>query len=320
MPFDTDHATPRADLGAALMQYPLTQPGFVGLQLLPVLPAGKQAATFKAVKADAILRDRDTKVNAGGAAPRDDYAVVDVSYACEKHAFETQITPEDRQFYSNDFDAEMMASEFCRDVILRAQERRIAALLQDVSATGWYASDASLYTDVSTDWDNVASTIVADVLAARQKIVLKCGLQPDTLVLSAAHLPNLLNNTDIKARISNVQMLTEQNLLAALAPLMGLRRVLLAGGVRNSGGEGDTESNAFIWSDDYAWLGVTAMNGGLAAPGVGRTILWQPVTGQNTVVEQYAEPQTDSDVIRCKQWVDEKIVDVRFGHVLKIDT
>lgn len=320
MAMTASYGSPRLDLAEALIEFPLTQTGFVGLDILPIFKTDRKDASFSTITRACILRARETRRKARSAYSRDDFETADKSYACEEDGHEVPIDDAERAFYARDFDADLITSGLARDVLLREQEKRIATKIFDVSASGWTSGTAALYTDVSTDWDDVASTIVADIDAAKSLIRANCGMKPNTLVVSEAHLKSFKNNTDIKSRLQYVQALTDDAIRGALGSLFGIEKVLIAEAVKSTGGEGDSFTGADIWSDDYCWLGIVPRSLRLAEPGVGRTFLWTADSPDNVTVEQYREEQTRSDVFRVRQHTDEKVIDVFFGHILKIDT
>lgn len=313
-------ATPRLDLGAALEEYPLAPQGLIGLQALPVFPTPKREGQYNTVTRESILRTRNVKRGAGGAYSRDSFDTDLLSYACQEYGHEQPMGDDMAEYYASMFDCEMTAAAMAQNVLLREQEKRIAAVFQDVSATGWYSSTAALYTDCSTDWDSASATIVADVDGAKEKVRQNCGLAANTMIISAAVLPWFKKNTDMLARLQYTTQMTDNVIIGMLPSIFGLQKVLVAGGVYDTAGEGVTMSLSDIWSDNYAWIGVTATTNNLAEPCVGRTFLWSSDSPDNVTVESYREEQTRSTIYRVRQHLDEVIQDLYFGHVLLIDT
>lgn len=316
MPHAASYTRPRLDLGEALLQFPLTQPGFIGLEILPVFGTAKKTATFTAITRETITATRDTTRKARAAYARDDHETEDQNFTCKEYGFEQALDDSERELYATDYDAEMVAAQIARDVLLREQEKRIASAI--FNTTTW--TGAALYTDVSTDWDSSSGTIVADVMSAKEKVRQNCGLPANTVIFSAAHIPSLMKNTDLIARISYNQVMTAGAVMSVLPALFGVDRVLIGGSVKNSSDEGVAYSGADIWSDDYCWVGVTARTNSLAEPCVGRTFLWTADSPDNAMIEEYREEQTRSSIFRARQHTDEKVIDEYFGHLLLIDT
>ena len=313
-------ATPRLDLGAALEEYPLAAPGLIGTQALPIFSTPKREGQYNTVTRESILRTRNVNRGANGSYSRDSFDTDVLEYACKEYGHEQPLGDDQVQYYASAFDAEMTAASVARGVLLREQEKRVAALFQNVSSTGWYSSTAALYTNTDTDWDDITSLIVTDVDNAKEKVRINCGLPANTMIISAAVLPWLKKNTDIKARLQYTNAITSDVIAGMLPSLFGIPKVLIAGGVYDSANEGQTMSLADVWSDNYAWIGVTATTNSIAEPCVGRTFLWSDDSADNVTVEEYREEQTRSNIYRVRHHLVEKIQDLYFGHVLLIDT
>ncbi len=311
------YATPRLDLGAALMEHQMQAGSLIGTQLFPITPVAKQAATYSAITRESILIQSDAKRGSGGGYNRGDYEAKDKTYSCKEFGLEFKLGDDKRSLYASDFDAELAGTQITMDRLMRAQEIRIATAAFNTSTfTG-----ASLYTDVSANaWDQSAdATPVDNVIAAKEIVRKNCGIEPNTMVIGQTTFNNLIKADDIKSRIVNVAMLTEQQIANALAPIFGVRQILVGKGVYNTADEGATMSISDIWSDDYALICVSSMGAGLEMPSIGRTFLWTADSPSNATVEQYREEQTRSDIFRVRHYVDEELIDPYFGHLLKVD-
>lgn len=306
----------RLDLGRAFEEYPLVSLGLVGLQVLPTFPVQKKAANFSAITRAGLLRTRDVRRQDKSAFGRGGYDVDELSYACQGYGWEVPVGKAEREVYKSDFDADANAQKVVQHVLDWERERRIAAaIFNDTTWTG-----AALYTDVTTDWDNIAATIIADIEAAKEKVRMNCGLEPNTLVVSSAHLKSFKLNTGIIAQFPGIDLLTDRILHSSLAAIFGVQKVLIGNAIYNTGGEGDAFAAGYVWADTFAWLGVTVDGGDLSQPGVGRTMQWDAFGAEGFEWDLYTEKQTKTDVWQGEHWVHEKVFDEYFGHLLKIDT
>lgn len=309
-------SVPRLDLGQALEEYPLTTGGFIADRIMPVLNVPKKEGAFSVITRESILRARNVKRAKGSAYSRDSFDKDDVSYRCEEYGHEQILGDDEVAYYASEFDAEMVAAAMAASVVAREREKRVASAI--FNATTWTGS--TLYTDLATDWDNIASLPVNDVNTAKEKIRQNCGLAPNTMVISAAVVPWLKANTDLKARLAYVMALTDSAITGALAELFGIPNVLIAGAVYNTGGEGETFAGSDIWSDNYCWLGVVPQTPNPAEPGACRTMLWTGDSPSTFTVDTYREEQTRSNIYRVRHHVQEKVIDPNFAHLLLIDT
>ena len=310
-------ATPRMDLGVAVMEYVEQANEFIGTQILPLFRTQKQKSVFPAITRESITRDADTKRATRGNYNRDGFSAKDKSYNCQEHGLEGALDDSERAMYSSDFDAELVTSKITTRRVLQAQEKRIADELFNTSVfTG-----SSLYTDHSANpWDDIASKVIDQIRAAKAKIRSNCGMMPNSLILSSTNIERLKSNTEIIDLIKYTSRPTDAEIRQAFADLFGIKYIFEGKAIRNTAKEGKSFVSGDIWSDDYALLALVVENGqDLSQPGIGRTFLWVSDSPENAVVEQYRAEEIRSDIFRVRQHVDEIVIDPYFAHLLKVD-
>ena len=311
------YAVPRADLGAALLEYsPARRSDYAAAKMLPQIKVAKVAATLSVITRESLLRRADTRRSGSGYNRVDMYAE-DLAYACAEHGLEGVLGDDQRRIFSADFDAEMVTVDHIWLKLLNEAEIRAKDLLWNT--TTW--TGATLYTDNSADpWDSAAAAIIAQVVAAKEKVRRLTGLMPDTLFCSIVQMQNMLSNTGIIARFPGAPIVTEEMIRNSLAAIFGLRKLVVGGGVYDASLEGGTSSITDIWSDDYAMVALTANeNDPPTVPCVGRSILYAVDSPEDPVVEQYREEQSRGDVFRVRHYKQEKVFDASFAHLMKVD-
>lgn len=310
------HATPRADLGVAFHEYSPTRGRYIADQILPILGVGKKAATLSVIQRKNLTVPNTTRAD-GGTFNRVSLYATDLSYSCVNDGLEGTLPDGQRENYADDFDAELETVAGIKIKMMIAREQRVKNLI--FNTTTWTGS--SLYTDNSgSPWDNVATNIISQVGAAKEKVRLNTGVPADSLVIGEAAMQNVLKNTGIIARFPGASLITEAMLRANLAAIFGLEQLLVGQAAYNSADEGQTATMADMWGDDYAMVAALGRDGmPLSEAQLGRTILWQPYTAEMETVEQYREQQTKSDVFQVERCINEKIFDAYFGHLMKID-
>lgn len=314
MPDYGTYAKPRLALAQALMQYPTNGYGLIGMRALPPFMSPVKTGAYTAITRASILRARDVKRAPKSIYNRDTYEGADVSFNCAEYGQEQALDDSERALYMSDFEGELVTAAMARDILLREQEKRVAAALQNTSTfTG-----SALYTDNSgTPWSTAGTDIVAQVDAARDKVRANSGLEANAVVMSVGHRTNIKKNTGIKAALQYVARATEAEILGALADLFGVRYVLMGGGAKNTAAENATASISDIWSTLYVWVGVIAETQALSEPCIGRTIIFAPDSSEVSV-EEYREEQTRSTIYRARHNVQELIQDAYFGHLMKV--
>jgi len=315
--YSGERATPRLELGAAVMEFIEQQDEFIGTRVLPIFGTRKKEATFPAITRESITRDADTKRAPRGNYNRDGFSAKDLSYKCEEHGLEGALDDSERSLYISDFDAELVTVRITTRRILQAQEKRIAT---GVFNTGTWTG-ADLFTDLSASpWDDATVDVIKQIRDTKAKVRKNTGLVPNTLICSETNIDRLKSNDGIKDAIKYTSRVTDAELMNALADLFGLERIFNAKGIRNSAKEGKPFVSADIWSDDFAMVAWIAGDGNdLSQPSMGRTFLWEEDSPDNAVVEQYRDEDIRSDIFRVRHHVDEKIIDKYFGHLLKVD-
>lgn len=312
-------ALPRIGAGVAFQEHMGQASDFIAMKILPPMPSAIQGGYFPKLKRSSILRPGVVKRAAGAGYSRFAVEAKDDSFLCQERGAESLIDDGFRKVIANDFDIMERATLECVEKILLDLEIDVAAAIFDPT-TNWPSGDSTLYTDVSSaPWDTASSDVITAVLNAKEKVRRLTGMKPNTLVLAESQFQNLLKNDDIILRFPGSPLITEADLEANLARIFGLKQVLRGGAVKNTASEGETEVVSDVWTDDYAWVGVVPMGGGITPPGVGRTVVFTPDSPEEVLVEIYRDDSRRSDVVRARLHTDEKIVDTSFGHLLKID-
>jgi len=314
----TSYANPRLAMAEAFNEYLYDPARFIGTQALSLYGSPLKAANFSVIPIESLLKRLDVKRSTGGNYNRIHLVAEDGSFACEEKGLEMPLFDDDVKLFSNDFDARAATLSHIASKLLTELEITIAGVL--FGAT-WTSGGATLYTDNSgAPWDNAASDIIGQCVAANEKVRRLRGVVPDTLIIGAAQVPNILVNTGIKGMFPGISMLTLPMIRDQLAAILGYKRILVGEGVYDSARKGLTASLTDIWSDDYAMVAVTASEGApLMTPCVGRTILWTPDSPDPLTTDLYRDDSVRGDIYRGRHSVQVKVLDASFAHVMKID-
>jgi hypothetical protein len=310
-------ATPRMDLGVAVMEHIGQENQFIGTRVFPVFETNKKESSFAKITRESMAKTVDTKRSKGSGYNRGGFETEDGSYTCEENGHEIPVDDGEREMYRSDFEAEFVASKIAMNRVLLNQEIRIKNLIFNTSTfTG-----SDLYTDRSSaPWDTAGSDVLSHVRTAKKKVRQNCGLKPNALIIGDQTLENLKSNTGIKDSIKYVKEMTDEALREALAGLFGLEQVIVGGAIYDSADEGQDFSASDIWADDYAMIARIATDGrDFSQPALGRTFLWTADSPENAMVEEYRDESIRSDVYRSRQHTDEILIDKYFGHLLEVD-
>jgi len=317
MPRPTSATTlQRPDLSTLAFEYYLEadRRGFIGLRLLPIFEVPQQSADYPKIPLEALLKTPIVK-----RAPRANYARSDWefetgTYAAEEYGWEEAVDDVEAALYARYFDAEQVANLRAVDILLRAQEIRIAAAVMN---TGNITATA----DVSTAWSTVAScTPLADVETAKAAMRAASGLLPNVIAMSLKVFSLVIRSTEIINAFKYTNPIEVGGIEAKrriLAQYFGVDEVLVGGSIKDTKAKGAATTIGDIWDDEYILLAKVS-NGGqdLRDPCLGRSFLWTADSPGNLVVESYREDQTRSNIIRVRHNVDEAFVFAGAGYLL----
>lgn len=310
-------ATPRLDLGAAVMEYMDGENGWIGTKALPVFKTQEKEASYTAITRETITKDADVKRAKRANYNRDGFEAEDKTFNCEEYGQEMPLDDGERRLYASDFAGDLVSSKIAARRVMAAQEKRIADLILNTTTfTG-----ATLYTDYSgAPWDTAGSDVLAQINAVKELVRANCGMPANAVIMGRANLERLMLNTGIKNAISYTAIPTYDQMKQALAGLFGVRWILVGDAVRNSANEGLAYVGADIWNEDYVSVARIIENpDDLSEPGLGRTFLWVADSPENVTVEEYREEAIRSDVFRVRHHVDEVLIDSAFAHLMKVD-
>lgn len=316
-------ATLRPDLGGSFQDFDhaMDRQGFIGYRVLPPLEVGKASGTFGRIPLAQLLKNADTKRTSRSGYPRGDWDFQEETFATKEYGFEEPVDARDVNLYKDFFDAELISAELARDTVMRAAEKRIADLI--FNATTW--TGASLYTDVTTTWATLATAVpITDVEAAVRKVYDGTGHWPNCLIINRKTFRDLRLTTQVLDRIAasgaGDRIRAADVTTQMLSAVFDLPYVFVAGSSKNSANEGQAATPTQIWSSSYAMVCRIATTGNVKEPCVGRTFHWSDDGSQmGGAMETYDDPQVRGTVVRCRHEVHEKVIEPKFGHLLKID-
>lgn len=312
------YGTPRADLGAAIMEYVDNKENLITTKVLPIFGVEKKAATISVITRESLLKYAGDGMHKSGTAyARLEIYAEDKTFACKERAFEGALPADKAEEYAGDFNTDFVVAKHPALKMFIAQERAAAAKIFNV--TTW--AGAELFTDNKANpWSTAATDIIGQVLAAKEKVRKNTGMNPNALIVGAETLANMLKNTGIKAQFPGSSIVTLALIEGALPAIFGLSKLIVGGQVYDSALEGQTFVGVDVWAKTYAMVALVAEDeGDLTQPCVGRTLLWTTDTPDIATVDEYEEVQTRNKIFRCRQFTDENIFDAYFGHLMQIE-
>jgi len=297
----------RPELGANMEEFTLQadRRGFVGLQILPPRIVSADRGEFAVVPLEQLLKSRATDRAPMAGYNRDSFKWEMRAFRTSEHGVEEVLDDAQTAAFRDVLDQEAVASQRAIDAVARALEVEIASTLFD--PTVWTGS--SLTTSLEIGWNDEGATPIEDIEAARQKIILGCGLVPNTLVVTRMQFHALKNSDQVVDRVKYSGHTDPARITpAAVASVLDLDRIVIANAQTNVAAEGQEASLIPAWSDQYSMLCRTATGDDPAEPSLGRVFMWagdsfggQAGGGEaGVILESYREEARRGDIIRAR--------------------
>lgn len=316
-------AITRFELGSTFEEFSLrmNQLGFIGANVLRPRVVSKNAADVGKIPLKQLLQSRSTKRSSGATYARDEFTFDKFSYAVSEYGKEEPLDDGQLAMYGDIIDAERISSDRAEDAVLNEYERDVASTVYNT--TTW--TGAALTTAITNEWDDAANaTPVADVNAAKAKVEEGCGMTPNALVINRKVYRNLINTDEIVDRVKHTARADQQTLYNAIADVLDLKYIFVAGGFKNTANEGQAAALSRIWSDEYAMVCRVAESDDPRESCIGRTFIWDgdgpgaPGDGGKlaVIMEEYREEKVRGTVYRARNNRDIVVMYAQAGHLL----
>ena len=295
---------------------------FIGPRALRPRLVGLQAANVGKLPVEALLITKDDARAPGAGYKRSDAEFTTFSYATEEHGHEVALDDRQIAIYRDVLDAEDILSQRAADIVLRNYEIACAAALYDT--TVW--TGAPLTTAITHEWDDATNGVpITNIEAARRKVRSGSGLDPNALICNRDQLWNLANTAQVIDRLKYAGFDDPKNFTKrAIAELLDLEFILVAGGFKNASKEGQDASLSSIWSDEYAMVARVAVTDDPQESCVGRTFIW---TGDGPggvgddeelaiLTEEYRDEKVRGSVLRARNDRDIVVMYAQAAHLM----
>lgn len=253
---------------------------FISQNVFPVIPVKRKSDIYYIYNKGDFMRDEAKVRGAASESAGSDYGVeASDPYFCRKHAFHTDVSPEDRANYDEPLNADLDATDFVTQKMLIRREVEWASKFFKAGIWGTDVAGIASSPVANTSavfWNLPTSTPIEDVTNASVTMASTTGYKPNTLVLSPFVLTALKNHEDILDRIKY----TEKGIVTEdlLATLFGVEHVYVAWGVVNNAAKGETDAFNFIMGK-HALLCYSNPKPALKKPSAGYIFSWTGLEG-----------------------------------------
>lgn len=241
----------RPDLGTLAYEYSMdaARQGFIGQLVLPVFTTSLVTAQYPIILAEAMLESADTARAPRTAYARGDWEFDFRDYACRENGWEEPLDDTEAAMFRTFFDAETVAIQRATLMVMRSQERRVAAKIMD---TGTFNHMAA-----ATPWNTYATADpLADINKAKDHFKYSVGLKPNALIMDEDILKHISMCDAVMERIkySSPTAIRGELTLEQLKAYFGVEQILTAGAVYNSAPKRKPKQVTPIWPTDKIML------------------------------------------------------------------
>ena len=292
----------------------LQEDGFLGDQVFPILPVGKQSDLYRVYNRGSMQRDEMRKRAAGTESRTIGYETSTTPYFADVWSLAVDIDEQTEENADEEVDLDLEAT------MLLAQAARINRDRQWAStffSTGVWTGVTDETLTGNDQWSDYANSDplgkIEEKLVGVQEAT---GFRPNVAVMGPRVWQQLKNHPDLVDRLNRGQtggpaQVMRQN----LAELLEMERILVPSAIYNAALEGATDDFDFIFGKSVLLLYV-APNVGRYTPTAGVTFAWRGFSGASaagTRVKRFEMPQTSSRRIEIESAYDQKVVAPELG-------
>ena len=326
-------ATIRGDLNTQVVQAQSILDMFIGLRVAPLYGAETKSGEYPKFEIGGaqLLDPHASDRQQGGSYNEVTRQHATDTYNCQDRGLVERVDDSYREDVSRFFDAEVNAARMTLQNVLLTHERRVANITFDPTAFN-ATSAATAYTGT-----NLATSDPAlDILEAIEKLE-DSGCVPNSIVIPSRIMSYIGRSTRFQNFAKQYGLLapgqaviTPSSLVAAFQD-RGIQQVLVGKGAFNSAKNRSSVSLTPIWGQRYIWIGKLPVQAPTLADAEGqtafgispfdsmggamRTFAWN-AEGGAIVTETYRDDDRRSEIVRVRQFTDEKVIDSRAGQLI----
>jgi len=283
---------------------------FVAGKVFPTVPVQKQSDLYYTYTQADFFRDAVELRADGTESAGTGYGLSTDSYSALVYALHKDIGDQVRANSDAPLSPDQDATRFLTQQMLLRQEIDWASKYFQTSIWGTDSTPSTLWSAAS------GSDPIGDVQTGINTVLTNTGYKPNTMVMSYAVFSILKNHADIidRYKYTSSASITEE----LLASVLGVDRVLVMGGIKNSAAEGASASYAQIGDKDACLLYV-APNAGIMAPSAGYNFSWTGLAqsggiGTNTAISRFRMDALRADRIEIESAWSYKVVSSALGY------
>jgi len=264
--------------------------GSVAAQAFSNRNVAQQSNRFYIYSAADLHRTDAQKRSPNTSAARRDFGLATGRYDCDVWAIAYDVSEQERANADAVLDPEQDAAKLLVEDLIMTENTAWATAAFALSI--WGGTDQT-GGGTFTQWDDAASTPIEDLRAQGSDMAANTGRMPNKLVLGHdTWSSGLVDHPDLLDRIKHTQ--TGVVTTSLLANILDLDRVITHSSIRNTAGEGETETAAFQLGDNALLLHAPDTAGPRTAT-AGIRFNWSGLIGGGNIrTKRFEIPQDDA--------------------------
>jgi len=282
----------------------------VAASVLPEFEAPDQAGNFGVTPMAAMLSDQEVDRGMDGSYPRSTWKLEDTNYKTGEYGHEERLDDRRSAMFKNFFDFEVTRADRIRNILRRRRAIRVAAMIHNI---GTFPLSGLTGLSLTDEFDDKANAIPVDNVAFGLDCMRQRGADVSRaeLQISWRAQYDLSRTNQIRAVLGYTKMPDGVMDSSELAQALGVRKVVVATGQKNTANDGLAESISDIYNPEYAFLYVPPSGLDIEEPCLGRTFYWTGDGGgtpDEPALEEYYEDARRGSVLRGRHDLQEKVL------------
>ncbi|HAP39449.1 MAG TPA: hypothetical protein DCQ94_06795 [Nitrospira sp.] len=306
-------AITRLDLSLQYTEFDLlmNREGFVGLQILPGLGVGKNAAEFMRINLESLLQAAEDATRAPRSGyKRDNFEFDTDSYTTSEKGLEEVIDDAEMELYGDLIRIEKITSDRLMNRLAMALEQEIVDLV--TNETTFAGQITPLSTTQAVSAPTTASPI-AVIETAIDTVADRIGRKPNTVVIHEQALRKTIRTDEFIDHVYKMDVKDRAKMghAALLAQVLDIERVVVADARKNTAGKAVTASLSKMWTPETVLVTHVSQDQDLsvAKPRLGNTLMWNDQIASlpggddsdllgSVIVEEYREENRRGGILR----------------------
>lgn len=305
----------RNDLKELMFESPINVNSYGANTILSPIPVKERAGYIPVLSTSAGMKEMDLSRAPRGAFNRGDWVYGSTNYTCVEKGYEEPVDNNEKLASSDYMNEEVIAAAIAMNQILIGKEIRVSnAVYNTTTFTGATGTIA-----ITEEWDDATNAVpFNDITTGANAIRAKTAVPRKMLhlLMNETQLRNVMRCDQIRSDIKYTKSIDELGQAAQaqlLATFLGIKKVDLVSSMYDTTLlDVETATLTDIWSDEYMMLYLPSpASPSWRVPGLGRQPFWSKFS-TGFKVESYDEKQTDSRIIRVREYVGE-YVNAKYG-------